>query len=58
MILHFAYDIIANLTVFIEWNNSNVFSYVYSVFEIMMAVMFVVSVIILSRKEATADQTI
>ena len=58
MILHFAYDIIANLTVFIEWNNSNVFSYAYSVFEIMIAVMFVVSVIILSRKEATEDQTI
>lgn len=58
MILHFAYDIIANLTVFIEWNNSNVFSYVYSVFKIMIAVMFVVSVIILLRKEATEDQTI
>lgn len=58
MILHFVYDIIANLTVFIEWNNSNLFSYIYSVFEIMIAVMFVVSVIILSRKEATKDQTI
>lgn len=58
MILHFVYDIIANLTVFIEWNNSNLFSYIYSVFEIMIAVMFVVSVIILSRKEATEDQTI
>ena len=46
------------LTVFIEWNNSDVFSYVYSVFEIMIAVMFVVSVIILSRKEAAEDQTI
>lgn len=57
MLLHFVYDIIANLTVFIEWNNSNVFTSVYSVFEIMIAVMFMVSVIVLSRKETTEVQT-
>ncbi len=51
MILHFVYDIFANLTDYIEWNNSTLFINVNSIFDIMLIVMFVISFIMLLMKE-------
>ncbi len=47
MILHFIYDVFAKTAVYIEWNHTAVFDGLSSVFEIMLAVMFVLSCIIL-----------
>lgn len=43
MLSHFVYDIFANLAHYIEWNKSNLFVTVNSVFEIVLAIMFVIS---------------
>lgn len=47
MILHFIYDVFANLTSYIEWNNSTVFVTMNSMFDIMLIIMFVISFIML-----------
>lgn len=47
MILHFLYDIIAKTAVYIEWNHNPAFDNLSSIFEIMLAIMAVVSAIIL-----------
>lgn len=47
MIMHFVYDIFANLTYYIEWNNSTLFVNVNSIFEIMLIIMFIISFIML-----------
>lgn len=47
MILHFAYDVFANLTNYIEWNNSTLFITMNSIFDIMLIIMFVISFIML-----------
>lgn len=51
MILHFLYDIIANMTNYIEWNHNMIFDNLTAIFEIMLAAMFVVSFVILIRKD-------
>ncbi len=51
MILHFVYDIFANLTSYIEWNNSPLFVSLNSLFEIPLIIMFVLSILILLKKE-------
>lgn len=51
MILHFIYDIFANLTDYTEWNNSTFFVNLNSIFEIALIIMFVISLVILLRKE-------
>lgn len=51
MIFHFIYDVFANLTIYIEWNDSALFVMINSVFEIMLVVMFLVSFIMLINKE-------
>lgn len=56
MILHFVYDIVANMNGFIEWNDSELFDSLYFIFEIMIAIMFLVSLIILIRKEDINDK--
>lgn len=50
MILHFIYDIFANLAAFIQWNDSPLFVNMNSVFSIMLGVMFVISFILLLRR--------
>ncbi|MGN0594678.1 MAG: type II CAAX prenyl endopeptidase Rce1 family protein [Hominimerdicola sp.] len=51
MLLHFLYDIFANLTDYIEWNNSTLFVNMNSIFDIMLIIMFVISLIMLLKKE-------
>ena len=51
MILHFLYDVFANLTPFMEWNNSAVVVRLNSAFPLMLALMFIISLIMLLRKD-------
>lgn len=51
MILHFVYDIFANLADYVEWNNSTLFNNVNSIFEVMIAVMFIISFTLLLKKD-------
>ncbi len=44
MLLHFLYDVIANLAPFITWNHTPLFDGLNAIFEIMLAVMSAVSV--------------
>ena len=47
MVLHLIYDVFANLTDYIEWNNSTLFVNMNSIFDIMLIIMFVISFIML-----------
>ena len=50
MVLHFIYDVFANLADYIEWNNSTLFVNMNSIFDIMLIIMFAISVIMLLMK--------
>lgn len=57
MLLHFLYDVIANLAPFITWNHTPLFDGLNAAFEIMLAVMFTASLVTLilnARKTAQA----
>lgn len=59
MIFHFIYDIFANLNEsYVVWNNSDLFIFANSIFEIVLVIMFAVSLIILlvSRTEGTPSK--
>ena len=51
MILHFVYDVFANLTPFITWNGSPVFTRLNAAFPTALAVMFVISLVTLLLPE-------
>lgn len=51
MLLHTLYDVVANLDGFIEWNQSPLFQTVNALFDAVVVMMFVVSLIILAYKE-------
>ena len=51
MILHAIYDICAHLTNYINWNDSAIYTTLNSLFEVVIAVMFLVSFVLLFRKE-------
>ena len=51
MILHFVYDVFANLTPFITWNSSPVFTRLNAAFPTALAVMFVISLVTLLLPE-------
>ena len=51
MVFHFVYDIIANLTGYVQWNNSVIYTSVNSVFDIVYAIMFLLSFIILIKEK-------
>lgn len=51
MLFHFIYDVFANLTVYMEWNNSQMFLTINSAFEIVLVMMFLMSFVILIKKE-------
>ena len=55
MILHFVYDVIINFGNYIEWRETEIFSVMLSWRTAAYAVMFVVSLIILIRKEKTEN---
>lgn len=58
MIIHFIYDIFANIVDYMEFNDSVIFNIIYSVNGVMIGIMFVVSLAMLLRdnsKEVTAD---
>ena len=51
MLLHFIYDVFANLVEYFEWNNSMPFVKMNSIYFIMLIIMFVISVIMLFVKD-------
>ena len=55
MILHFIYDIFANMAEFIKWNHNTIFDNASSIFEIMLVIMFVVSFVILLIPQKQTD---
>jgi len=51
MIMHFIYDVFANLSTYMEWNDSQIFYSLNSFFDAVLGIMFVISVFQLVKKE-------
>jgi len=56
MLLHFLYDIFANLTDYIEWNRSSLFVSMNSLYNVVLIIMFVISLAMLFKKEKKCDR--
>ena len=54
MLLHFIYDIPANMTSYIEWKDASLLASMNSVLVIVLAVMFLISLVILIIDKVTA----
>lgn len=50
MIFHFVYDIFANMNSYIEYKSTIIFNSLNSIFDIIVAIMFIVSIIILVKE--------
>lgn len=57
MLLHFVYDIFANLADFIEWNNSELFNNVNGIFDYVVIGMFVISFAMIFMKDKAVSTT-
>lgn len=55
MVLHFLYDVLANMADYLKTNNSDLFYTVYGVNEIMIIAMFLISLIMLILKSSNAE---
>ena len=55
MILHFIYDVFANLSYYVKYNNSRVFHTLDSMMYTIIGVMFVISVIALLTEKKSND---
>lgn len=55
MFLHFAYDILANIAGYIEWNNSAAFNALNSVFEVMLGVMMIISIFLIIKMDSVEN---
>lgn len=56
MVLHFIYDVFANLAIYVEWNSSSVFNALNSKADIVLCVTLAISVIMLVKRESAADK--
>ena len=52
MLLHFVYNIVANVTLYIEWNHSALFLSMNSGIEIALGMMGIISLVILMQNKA------
>lgn len=57
MILHFVYDIFPNLARYIKWNDSALYVGMSSFFKAMLLIMFIVSFVLLVRKEPEKQES-
>lgn len=55
MLLHFVYDIPANMTSYIEWKDTSLLASMNSVLEIALAIIFLVSLVILIIDKSTVE---
>lgn len=55
MIMHFVYDIFANIVYYMEFNDSVIFNTFYSVNEVMIGIMFVVSLAMLLKDKKMSN---
>ena len=55
MLLHFVYDIPANMTSYLDWKDASLLASMNSVLEIALAIMFLVSLVILIIDKSTVE---
>lgn len=59
MILHFIYDIFANLTDYVKWSDSEIFNEIFnginSLFSVALLLMFIISFVLLFKRETKKE---